>query len=143
MIEIILDCIQFKLFVMLLCHNEILLQYDTSIISCIVYLEFSHFDLHYLYTSTIIPTINTLGEYRKMEQILNYLSENKEWLFSGAGLLIFSAIGFIIKKIRSKKEEKYTAKTMSQLNTKQSSGTQIGIQNNYYRKDDTNDNTID
>ena len=38
---------------MLLCHNEILLQYDTSIISCIVYLEFSHFDLHYLYTSTI------------------------------------------------------------------------------------------
>ncbi|OUN70062.1 hypothetical protein B5G11_06900, partial [Drancourtella sp. An57] len=39
-------------FVMLLCHNEILLQYDISIISCIVYLEFSHFDLHYLYTST-------------------------------------------------------------------------------------------
>ena len=51
-IEIILDCIQFKLFVMLLCHNEILLQYDTSIVSCIVYLEFSHFDLHYLYSST-------------------------------------------------------------------------------------------
>ena len=48
-IEIILDCIQFKLFVMLLCHNEILLQYDISIVSCIVYLEFSHFDLHYLY----------------------------------------------------------------------------------------------
>lgn len=37
---------------MLLCHNEILLQYDTSIVSCIVYLEFSHFDLHYLYSST-------------------------------------------------------------------------------------------
>jgi len=36
----------------LLCHNEILLQYDTSIVSCIVYLEFSHFDLHYLYSST-------------------------------------------------------------------------------------------
>lgn len=52
-IEIILDCVQFKLFVMLLCYNEILLQYDTSIVSYIVYLEFSHFDLHYLYTTPI------------------------------------------------------------------------------------------
>jgi len=40
---------------MLLCHNEILLQYDTSIVSLIVYLEFSHFDLHYLYSSTNHP----------------------------------------------------------------------------------------
>ena len=51
-IEIVLDSIQFKLFVMLICHNEILLQYDTSIVSYIVYLEFSHFDLYYLYSST-------------------------------------------------------------------------------------------
>ena len=49
-IEIVLDGIQFKLFVMLLCHNAILLQYDT-IVSFIVYLEFSYFDLHYLYSS--------------------------------------------------------------------------------------------
>ena len=35
-IEIILNSIQFKLFVMLLCHNEILLQYDISIVSYIV-----------------------------------------------------------------------------------------------------------
>lgn len=52
MILVVLDCIKFKLFVMLLCHNEILLQYDTSIVSLIVYLEFPHFDLHYLYSST-------------------------------------------------------------------------------------------
>ena len=50
-IEIVLDSIQFKLFVMLLCRNEILLLYDTSIVSYIVYLGFSHFDLHYLYSS--------------------------------------------------------------------------------------------
>ena len=37
---------------MLLCYKEILLQPDTSIVSRIVYLEFSHFDLHYLYSST-------------------------------------------------------------------------------------------
>ena len=65
-----------------------------------------------------------------MEQILNYLSENKEWLFSGAGLLIFSAIGLIIKTIHSRKEKKHTNKTMSQLNTNHSSGTQIGIEQN-------------
>ena len=53
-IEIVLDSIQLKLFVMLLCHNEILLQYDTSIVSLIVYLEFSHFDLYYLYSSTTV-----------------------------------------------------------------------------------------
>ena len=51
-IEIILDFIQFKLFVMLICHNVILLQHDTSIVSCIVYWKFSHFGLHYLYSST-------------------------------------------------------------------------------------------
>ena len=51
-VEIILNSIQFKLFVMLICRNEIFLQYDTSIISLSVYLEFSHFDLHYLYFST-------------------------------------------------------------------------------------------
>ena len=82
-----------------------------------------------------------MGEYRQMEQILNYLSKNKEWLFSGAGLLIFSTIGILIKTIHSRKEKKHANKTMSQLNTNHSFGTQIGIQNNYCRKDDTNDNT--
>ena len=51
-----------------------------------------------------------MGEYRQTEQILNYLSENKEWLFSGAGLLIFSAIGLIIKTIHSRKEKKHANK---------------------------------
>ena len=62
-IEIILDCIQFKLFVMLLCHNEILLQYDISIVSCIVYLEFSHFDLHYLYHYLYTSTKTSKNKY--------------------------------------------------------------------------------
>ena len=57
-IEIVLDSIQFKLFVMLICPNEILLQYDTSIVSYIVYLEFSHFDLYYLYSSTTDGLVN-------------------------------------------------------------------------------------
>ena len=68
-IEIILDCIQLKLFVMLLCHNEILLQYNTSIVSCIVYLEFSHFDLQYLDTSTIVSDFRIVVKqtFRKTE----------------------------------------------------------------------------
>ena len=78
-----------------------------------------------------------------MEQIVNYLYTNKEWLFSGAGLLIFSAIGIVIKIFRSKKRQNHTDNTMSQINTNNSSGTQIGVQNNYYRKDGTNEKPTD
>ena len=52
MILVVLDCIKFKLFVMLLCHNEILLQH-VSIVPCLYIFGTSHFDLYYLYSSTI------------------------------------------------------------------------------------------
>ena len=51
MILVVLDCIKFKLFVMLLCHNEILLQH-VSIVPCLYIFGTSHFDLYYLYSST-------------------------------------------------------------------------------------------
>lgn len=42
-----------------------------------------------------------------MNEIINYIFNNKEWIFSGVGLLIFTGIGFIIKTIRSKKQKAY------------------------------------
>ena len=56
MIKIVLNRIQFKLFVMLLCHNEILLQNLASIVSSIAYWEFSHFHLYYFYSSSTVLT---------------------------------------------------------------------------------------
>ena len=53
MILVVLDCIKFKLFVMLLCHNEILLQH-VYIVPCLYIFGTSHFDLYYLYSSTNI-----------------------------------------------------------------------------------------
>lgn len=47
MFQIMLNCIQFKLFIMLLCHHKILLRYDASI-SYNIYWKFSHFDSHIL-----------------------------------------------------------------------------------------------
>ena len=70
-----------------------------------------------------------------MEVILKYLIDNKEWIFSGLGIFIIGGIISLIKFIinRNKKASK---KTMKQINNDNSSGTQIGIQNNYYQTGD-------
>ena len=70
-----------------------------------------------------------------MEAILKYLIDNKEWIFSGLGIFIIGGIISLIRFIinRNKKASK---KTMKQINNDNSSGTQIGIQNNYYQTGD-------
>lgn len=69
-----------------------------------------------------------------MDTLINYLSENKEWIFSGIGILALTTIGSILVKLFSKK--KTTNKNeMKQINKNSSHGTQIGIQtNNYYKE---------
>lgn len=67
-----------------------------------------------------------------MNTLINYLSENKEWIFSGIGILVLTTIGSIFVKLFSKKKD--TSKNvMKQTNKNSSHGTQIGIQNNYYK----------
>ena len=51
---IVLDGIQFKLFVKMFCHDKFLLQYDTFIVSLIDGMKSSHFDLYHLYSNTIL-----------------------------------------------------------------------------------------
>ncbi len=70
-----------------------------------------------------------------MEAILKYLIYNKEWIFSGLGIFIISGIISLIKFIINR-NKKALEKTMKQINNDNSSGTQIGIQNNYYQTGD-------
>lgn len=73
-----------------------------------------------------------------MEAILKYLIDNKEWIFSGLGIFIIGGIISLIK-ILINHHKKASQKSMKQINNDNSSGTQIGIQNNYYQGDKEHD----
>lgn len=73
-----------------------------------------------------------------MDIFINYLIKNKEWVFSGLGISVIGAIISLIK-ILINHHKKTSQKSMKQINKDNSSGTQIGIQNNYYRGDKEHD----
>lgn len=73
-----------------------------------------------------------------MDIFINYLIKNKEWIFSGLGIFVIGGIISLIK-ILINHHKKATQKSMKQINKDNSSGTQIGIQNNYYRGDNEQD----
>ena len=73
-----------------------------------------------------------------MDIFINYLIKNKEWIFSGLGIFVTGGIISLIK-ILINHHKKATQKSMKQINKDNSSGTQIGIQNNYYRGDNEHD----
>ena len=66
-----------------------------------------------------------------ISQIINWIIENKEWIFSGIGVtLLLGIVGFIYKKFTKKSNEEKTIKIEQKNEGK--NATQIGIQNNYY-----------
>ena len=73
-----------------------------------------------------------------MDIFINYLIKNKEWIFSGLGIFVIGGIISLIK-ILINHHKKASQKSMKQINKDNSSGTQIGIQNNYYRGDNEHD----
>ncbi len=73
-----------------------------------------------------------------MDIFINYLIKNKEWIFSGLGIFVIGGIISLIK-ILINHHKKAIQKSMKQINKDNSSGTQIGIQNNYYRGDNEHD----
>lgn len=73
-----------------------------------------------------------------MDIFINYLIKNKEWIFSGLGIFVIGGIISLIK-ILINHHKKAPQKSMKQINKDNSSGTQIGIQNNYYRGDNEHD----
>lgn len=67
-----------------------------------------------------------------MNEVLNVLWNNKEWLFSGLGVTVLCVL---IKYFLDTRNG--STHTMKQHNVNYSHGTQIGIQKNYYgEKDD-------
>ena len=69
-----------------------------------------------------------------MDIFINYLIKNKEWIFSGLGIFVIGGIISLIK-ILINHHKKASQKSMKQINKDNSSGTQIGIQNNYYTEE--------
>lgn len=73
-----------------------------------------------------------------MDIFINYLIKNKEWIFSGLGIFVIGGIISLIK-ILINHHKKASQKSMKQINNDNYSGTQIGIQNNYYQGDKEHD----
>lgn len=67
--------------------------------------------------------------------ILNWIYQNKEWIFSGIGITVLTILATLLFK---KKDKKSSKNSIEQLNQGDNS-TQIGIQNNYYSKEDKNE----
>ena len=74
-----------------------------------------------------------------MNETINFLISNKEWVFSGIGIFVLSGIGVFIKFLHSRKKKEENRDVMTQINHANATGSQIGIQNNYYGKDTTNE----
>lgn len=72
-----------------------------------------------------------------INDIMNFINENKEWIFSGIGITFITLVYKLIKKIFSGKKEKKEQIIIKQVNYGEKN-TQIGIQNNYCKKDKSN-----
>ena len=70
-----------------------------------------------------------------MNEIVNFAIDNKEWIFSGIGIFVLGGVVTFIKFLFFPKKKKANKDTMTQINHTNATGTQIGIQNNYYGKD--------
>lgn len=66
-----------------------------------------------------------------INNIINWIIENKEWVFSGIGVTVLLGVTTFFRKIFQKKSENEKSIKIEQKNEGQSN-TQIGIQNNYY-----------
>ena len=74
-----------------------------------------------------------------MNETINILINNKDWIFSGIGIFVLGGIGAFLKFLHSRKKRKENRDVMTQINHANATGSQIGIQNNYYGKDTTNE----
>ncbi len=64
-----------------------------------------------------------------IEKAFSYITQNKEWIFSGIGVLAISAVIGLLR-LAVKKKSPTVKQTLKQINKKNAKGTQIGIQIN-------------
>lgn len=70
---------------------------------------------------------------------MQWILENKEWVFSGIGILVITGAVAVIKGIVAHKRKKTDAPTaITQINTG-TNNTQIGVQKNYTGGSDRDD----
>lgn len=68
--------------------------------------------------------------------IVKWLSDNKQWLFSGIGVVFLSYIAKLFYRFFfAKKRDKNQCITIKQYDNRGKNNTQIGIQNNYYNRE--------
>lgn len=67
-------------------------------------------------------------------KILQWINDNKEWFFSGIGVVLITTLGTIIKKLFFKKKSNDTSKTVIKQKSIGKNNVQIGIQNNYEKE---------
>ena len=73
-----------------------------------------------------------------INNIINWIANNQEWVFSGIGVTILLGIIAFFRKIFCKKSEDEKSVKIEQKNEGQNN-TQIGIQNNNYYGGSNND----
>lgn len=73
-----------------------------------------------------------------MQEIIDWLSENREWVFSGIGITVLTSVMAIAKSILGKRKKSDSTIIVKQIN-KGKHNTQIGIQNNYKTKENGNE----
>lgn len=66
--------------------------------------------------------------------MIEFIVNNKEWIFSGIGVTILIIIWSFTKFIVNPNNKKSANVNQNQKNYSNSNGTQIGIQNNYRGK---------
>lgn len=69
-------------------------------------------------------------------ETIDWIYDNREWLFSGIGISVLTVIGVGIRKLLKKKEKSNeNSKILIKQVNKGTNNTQIGVQNNYYTKE--------
>lgn len=71
-----------------------------------------------------------------MNNIITWMNENKEWFFSGIGITAITLIFAGIRRMSSKRKEEQNSQTMIKQINYGTKNTQVGIQNNYYTKEE-------
>lgn len=74
-----------------------------------------------------------------MNNVIIWMNENKEWLFSGIGITAITLISVGIRRMLSKRKEEQNSQTMIEQINYGTQNTQVGIQNNYYTKEEDNE----
>lgn len=74
-----------------------------------------------------------------MDNIVIWITENKEWVFSGIGVFAISCIVAALLKCFFHKKQK---PAMKQINKNHATGIQIGTQNNYNTKCREHENNV-